>query len=142
MCVFFRRKTLAIISLVLLLLTGWPLLTHFESGRVQEVDLYFLNALYTNAQVDTILDSIEEHNPKMVSIVELPEDLAKGIKKIGYRRIYEHFNKYQSFGFYVRNDQSLPDEAEAEDIFPYPIGQVQVDDLMIYTVHPYPGILW
>ena len=69
--------------------------------EVENVDLYFLNAGYGNQDTAPILASIREHDPEFINIVELSEGLATSIKELGYLPKYEHFNKYDSLGWYV-----------------------------------------
>jgi len=64
--------------------------------EVEDVNLYFINAHYTNPDNQGIIDSITAHNPKLISVVELSEDLADRIKEIGYKPAYEFFDEYDS----------------------------------------------
>ena len=113
-----------------------------SSSNVSEVDLYFLNALYTHTETDRILQQIQDTTPKMISVVELNDDLHDQIVGLGYRSLYHHTNKFESFGFFL--DDSLdPDlyDAEVIDRFPYPLGRVRSPYGVIYTIHPFPGML-
>lgn len=138
-----RRWFFFLFSIFVMMFLAPDLTLFLGKDAVSDVQLYFVNAHYTNSDNQKIVDSIQAYEPELISVVEISEDLATRIRDAGYVPVYEHFNEYESFAFYhdSRLDPTTITRSNVYDVFPYPIGSVKFYDTTIFTVHPFPGIL-
>ena len=115
-----------------------------NSLLIDEVDIYFLNAQYTNPDLHAVMGELVNMQPGLVSIVELPEGMGEMMLDAGYEPVYEYIDKELSMGLYKQiGIKGVTCEVIDNGI--YPIGKAQTPFGVLYTIHPFPPLkmsLW
>ena len=141
--VIMQHWRIAFFSLCFVMALAYPFIDT-NSLLIDEVDIYFLNAQYTNPDLHAVMGELVNMQPGLVSIVELPEGMGEMMLDAGYEPVYEYIDKELSMGLYKQiGIKGVTGEVIDNGI--YPIGKAQTPFGVLYTIHPFPPLkmsLW
>lgn len=103
--------------------------------KIIENDVYYLNANYNNFKPELIVEDIKKYNPKYVAIVELNKELYKKLKK-EYKNVVYLPREASSLWFFT--NEEIKNEIIHE--LTYPVLEINVDDISMYIIHPFPPL--
>jgi hypothetical protein len=129
----FKKWSTSTIGIVFLMLL-YIILLHpiqFFSGSLDRVDIFFINSYYLNDDVQPIVDSIKENNPRTIAIVESNPLIVEQLKGINREPILDHRAYASSCSIFTSGHLS----AEIEGRTHLPLCIVHYENYDLISVH-------